>query len=420
MTAVLSRPVLHEIPVGWIGSPRLFRGLDLLQYQAHLAEHGPLPTYSRDALLASLDAVALTGRGGAGFPMARKIRSLRKGEPVVVVNGAEGEPVSAKDHALLSRAPHLVLDGAAAVAVAIGAQRVLVAISDPSLAVPLHQALATRPDSGVFELHQVPDRFVAGEARALVSALNGRAAVPPGRRILPTDTGVHGQPTLLANAESLAQLAVLVRLGAASFASIGTAAEPGSTLLTVTGAVESPGVIEVPLGASLGSVATAVGALPSQTVVIGGYHGGWLRARPELELSRAGLTAAGGTLGAGVLIFIGEHTCPLGELARVAGWLAEESAKQCGPCSSAYLHWLLTFGPWPPDRRRRLSGTWTCWPDGEPVRIRMARCASSPARWPCLGPNCRRTARTAVAAGSIVASWRPRVRSERCDGRAFE
>ena len=344
MTALLGPAAPLTVPVGYVGEPRLLRRLDQLDLLEHLAEYGPLPALDVPALLQLLDAVKLTGRGGAGFPLAAKIRGLRTdAEPVLVVNGAEGEPVSAKDHALLGRVPHLVLDGAQVLAAAVGARRCLVAIADPALAGPVQRALAGRPGyplpaglgapDGRFELHRVPDRFVAGEARALIAALNGGPAAPPGRRVLPTDRGVDGRPTLLCNAETLAQLAMLARLGTAGYTALGTPLEPGSTLLTVSGAVASPGVLEVPLGTRLGTVAAAVGALPSQAVVIGGYHGAWLPPDPNLELSRAGLAAAGGTLGAGVLIFVGEQTCPLAELARVAGWLAGQSVGQCGPCT---------------------------------------------------------------------------------------
>jgi NADH:ubiquinone oxidoreductase subunit F (NADH-binding) len=344
MTALLDHSSPLNVPVGYVGAPRLLRALDQLDLTDHLAEHGPLPALDRPALLGLLDAVNLTGRGGAGFPLAAKIRALRTdAEPLVVVNGAEGEPASAKDHALLGRVPHLVLDGAQLLAAAVGARRCLIAIADLALAGPVQRSLAGRPGYGLpgrrpepagrFELHRVPDRFVAGEARALIAALNGGPAAPPGRRVLPTDRGVDGRPTLLANAETLAQLAMLARLGAAGYATLGTPSEPGSTLLTVSGAVASPGVLEVPLGTRLGTVAAAVGALPSQAVLVGGYHGSWLAPEPNLELCRAGLAAAGGTLGAGVLIFVGAQTCPLAELSRVAGWLAGESVRQCGPCT---------------------------------------------------------------------------------------
>ena len=324
MTAVLNAPATGAPPVGWLGRPRLLNG----------SAGSPLPSLSRDGLLALLDAVNLTGRGGAAFPLAAKIRGLRTGtEPVVVVNGIEGEPASAKDAVLLGRVPHVVFDGAAVLAAAVGASRVLVAIASSGQAPGLLRALAERPDRALFQLHGVEDRFVAGESRALISALNGGPAVPPGRLVLPTVRGVGGAPTVLANAETFAQLAVVSRIGPAAFSEVGTASEPGTTLLTVTGAVARPGVLEIPLGTSLGAVAAAVGAEPSDAVVIGGYHGAWLRYDPELELSRAGLAAAGGTLGAGAVIFVGRQTCALAELARVARWLAAQSAKQCGPCA---------------------------------------------------------------------------------------
>ncbi|HTZ43661.1 MAG TPA: NADH-ubiquinone oxidoreductase-F iron-sulfur binding region domain-containing protein [Jatrophihabitans sp.] len=361
MTAVLNSQRL--VPVGYVGTPRLLRALDLLDPAEHLAAHGPLPVLDRAGLLGLLGAAPLAGRGGAGFPLAAKVRGLRAGPaPVVVVNGAEGEPVSAKDRALLGRAPHLVLDGAQLLAGAVGARSILVAVGDPALAGLLERVLAGRPRVSKLdvEVREVPDRFVTGEARALVSALNGGAALPPGRRVLPTEHGVGGRPTLVCNTETLAQLAVLARIGPAAFAATGTRGEPGTTLLTVTGAVANPGVLEVPLGTRLGDVAAAVGAQPSQAVVIGGYHGMWLRPAPKLELSRAGLARDGGTLGAGVVIFVGERTCPLGELTRVAGWLAGESARQCGPC---------TFGlPALAGELRRLAG-------GTPVKRNALRMA---------------------------------------------
>ena len=247
---------------------------------------------------------------------------------MLVVNGAEGEPISAKDHALLARTPHLVLDGARAVAEAVGARRVLVAITDPDLAEPLRRALASRPDAGLFELHGLfaTDRFIAGEAGALVAALNGApgcrraggccrpsAAWPAVRRCCPTP-------------RRYAQLAVLARLGAARYGSIGAPGEPGSTLLTVSGAVASPGVLEVPLGTSLASVAAAVGAGPSQAVLVGGYHGSWLAPDPEpvaVPRRPGGCRRDVGGRGAG---FVGSDTCALAELARVTQWLADQSA----------------------------------------------------------------------------------------------
>ncbi|HEY2041254.1 MAG TPA: NADH-ubiquinone oxidoreductase-F iron-sulfur binding region domain-containing protein [Jatrophihabitans sp.] len=323
--------------IGSIGRPRLVRGIgaaDLTAYAAHLAVHGPLPQPGRAELLAMLDAAALSGRGGAGFPLANKIAALRPGgRPVVVVNGAEGEPASAKDGTLLRCTPHLVLDGAAVAAGAVGARRVLVAVTDPATAAVLRMSLNSRPDRSWFEVREVADTFIVGEARTLIEALNGAAALPPGRRVLPTDRGVGGQPTVLSNAETFAQLGLLARIGAREFSAVGTPTEPGTVLLTVSGAVAKPGVLEINYGTPLGALAAAVDAGPSQAVVVGGYHGTWLPADPAIELSRAGLAPFGATMGAGAVIFVGEHTCGLAELARVTRWLAEQSTRRCGPCA---------------------------------------------------------------------------------------
>jgi NADH:ubiquinone oxidoreductase subunit F (NADH-binding) len=302
------------------------------------------------------------------------------------------------------------LDGARAVAGVVGARRVLVAITDPDLAEPVRRALASRPDAGLFELHGLfadRDRFVVGEAGALIAALNGAAGVPPGRRVLPTERGVAGRPTLLSNAETFAQLGVLVRLGAARYGSIGAPGEPGSTLLTVSGAVATPGVLEVPLGSSLASAAAAVGAGPSQAVLVGGYHGSWLVPDPNLPLSRAGLAAAGGTLGAGVLAFVGSDTCALAELARVTQWLADQSAKQCGPCSfglpalAADLRGLLTgqVGPALARHVGQLAGRGACaHPDGAVrfVRSGLAALAGEVGLHRACG-SCRRSDRGQLA-----------------------
>jgi NADH:ubiquinone oxidoreductase subunit F (NADH-binding) len=329
MTAVVDRSLVSELT--WaIGAPRLLAGLDqhaVLDHRAHLEVHGALPGIDLPRLLTLLDGSGLAGRGGAGFPLAAKVRALHGPRPTVVVNGTESEPASRKDRVLLRRSPHLVLDGALAVAAALGARRVTIAVHDRLAEQAVRDALRQRPDGWQVRVEHVRGGFVSGEARALVRALTGGPASPPGRREHGTDKGI-----LVANAETFAQLAVLVRTGRRRFADTGTRTEPGTTLLTVGGAVGRPGVVEVALGTPLGIVLTAAQAHHTVAVVTGGYHGSWHAPLPNIELSRAGLAAAGATLGAGVLLAVDDATCALGELARVTAWLAGESAGQCGPC----------------------------------------------------------------------------------------
>lgn len=328
MTAVLAAPTATGT---WtIGPGRVLAGLDrhdVLDARTHLAVHGRLPGADAERLVRLLDSVGLAGRGGAGFPLAAKLRALRTARPHVVVNGSESEPASCKDRVLLSRSPHLVLDGALAIASAFAARDVTVAVHDAAAATAMDRAVAERPDARGVNVVRTAGRFVAGEARALVRGLRGGPALPPGRREHLAAAGV-----LVANAETYAQTAVLVRLGARDFAATGTRAEPGTVLLTVGGAVERPGVVEVPLGTPLGVVLRAAGAHDVRAVVSGGYHGTWTEPRPEVPVSRAGLAAAGASLGAGVLLAVDSATCALGELSRIAVWLAAQSASQCGPC----------------------------------------------------------------------------------------
>jgi NADH:ubiquinone oxidoreductase subunit F (NADH-binding) len=322
MTAVLPAPTAQA----WaIGAPRLLAGLDrnaTLDHSTHLAVHGALPHLDRARLTALLDDVALMGRGGAGFPFAAKLRAITREHGTVVVNGSESEPASFKDRTLLRRAPHLVLDGALAVAAAIGARRVTVAVHDPAAAAAVTQAIRQRRDAASASVERVDGSFVAGEARALVRGLGGGPAIPPGRRVHLTERGV-----LASNAETFAQIAVAMRVGARRFRDTGTHAEPGTTLLTIGGAVSRPGVVEIPLGTPLGIVLAAAGAADPQAIVAGGYHGSWHAPLPQLRLARDGIT-----LGAGVLLVLDSSTCALGELARVTAWLAAQSARQCGPC----------------------------------------------------------------------------------------
>ncbi len=331
MTALLSAPA--EPATAWsIGAPRLLAGLDRhehLDVHRHLSVHGQRPQLGLDRLLGLLDHAGIAGRGGAGFALARKLRSLSGSGPRrVVVNGSESEPASRKDRTLLRRSPHLVLDGAVIVAEAIGAGEVEVAVHDSEAAHALRRAVAQRGRERVrVQVTQTDAVFVGGEAGALLRGLAGRPQLPAGRRELPTDRGI-----LLSNVETFAQTAVLSRMGARRFAESGTAAEPGTTLVTLGGAVQRPGVVEIPIGTPLGILLDAAAAPSAQAVVIGGYHGSWIAADPAIRLSREGVQAAGGSFGAGVLLVVDDDSCALGELARVADWLAGESAGQCGPC----------------------------------------------------------------------------------------
>ena len=301
-----------------------------LSFQEHVGLYGPLE-HAGAELISILDESRLCGRGGGAFPTGRKLAAVaaQRGRPVVVVNAAEGEPASSKDRALLRLVPQLVLDGAAAAAAAIGAREIVIALARgrSSERAALVAALRERRDKVRWSVTAVPDGFVVGEETALLNALSGRAPKPTLKPPYPFERGLGSAPTLVQNAETLAHVALIARFGAGWFRSVGIEAEPGTALISLSGAVARPGVYEVELGTRVSELVEQAGG-PTQALsafLVGGYFGAWTRdpAQP--------LTAAGG-LGAGVVIAFPADACGVRESARVTRYLANESAGQCGPC----------------------------------------------------------------------------------------
>ena len=348
-----SQPVSRRpIPAGESGLPRLLppaaqlaaadprRSLD---FTAHLARHG-LPRFRGAALIEQAGSAGLTGRGGAAFPVAIKLAAVAGAgrSAIVVGNAAEGEPASSKDAALLWFSPHLVLDGLQAAAEAVGARTAYLCLhaagrqSGPDLAAHMRAALASRSAAGTgrtgVELVEAPPRFLAGEETALVAMINGGAARPRDKTRRVSERGVEGRPTLVQNVETLADLALIARHGAAWFRSVGTADEPGSMLCTVRDPGGRVRIVETALGTPLHRLVWLGDDV--QALLVGGYHGGWLAASSarQLSLSNADLRPAGAMIGAGVLVALPAAYCGLAETARVARSLALESAGQCGPC----------------------------------------------------------------------------------------
>jgi NADH:ubiquinone oxidoreductase subunit F (NADH-binding) len=265
----------------------------------------------------------------------------RRGPAVVVANGMESEPASAKDKALLAHAPHLVLDGAVLAATAIGASVVHVCLprSRESLIATVLDAVAEREQAysdpiGIM-VHGLPHQYVSSEETALVRWLNGGDARPTAVPPRPFERGVGQRPTLLDNVETLAHVALIARFGPAWYRQAGLADEPGTMLATVSGAVTAPGVYEVEVGTPVGDVLAMSGAWPDPThVLVGGYFGTWheITDLASLPLAPAALRPVGASPGAGVLVVLPPDACGLAETARVLAWLADQGAGQCGPC----------------------------------------------------------------------------------------
>jgi NADH:ubiquinone oxidoreductase subunit F (NADH-binding) len=327
--------------------PRLLAGIGAqpADLRWHERQYGPMPTLRRAGRLIDVaEASGLTGRGGAGFPAGRKMRSVAAGpgSKVLVANGAEGEPASLKDRLLLSRLPHLVLDGMTLAAEAVGANEAHLCVHGTEdglldrLDLAVQERLAAGLDPVPIQLTGIPGRYVSSEQSSIVQFLNGGPAKPTYAPPRPHERGVHGNPTLVHNVETLAHLALIARYGDRWFRGAGVPSAPGSMLATVSGAVARPGVYEVEMGMPIGQLVGLAGgpAEPLQALVVGGYFGAWLPVQVAwpVPMTHASLKAAGGALGAGIVIALPASSCPIAETARVVRYLAEESAGQCGPC----------------------------------------------------------------------------------------
>jgi NADH:ubiquinone oxidoreductase subunit F (NADH-binding) len=329
--------------------PRLLDGLGdgpLVTLERHREVHGPLPSRREldGAELVELIAASdLRGRGGAAFPVARKVRAVlaARGRPIVLANGSESEPLSGKDALLLRELPHLVLDGAALAARAVGARHVVIAVkaSAPERALverAIDERAAQHLDEVTFEVFGCAETFIAGQETALVAQINRGKALPTFQPPRVSDRGIDRRPTLVQNVETLAHIALIARQGSDWYRAIGVPGEPGSTLVTIVRAGGARTVYEIAYGTRLGDLLGAAGvdAASLGGLLVGGYFGTWLPAElaGDLRLTHEALARYDASLGCGVIAALPREACPVAETVRVSSYLAAQSAGQCGPC----------------------------------------------------------------------------------------
>jgi NADH-quinone oxidoreductase subunit F len=295
----------------------------------------------------------LVGRGGAAFPTGRKWDAVAKA-PVrphfVVCNADESEPGTFKDRVLLELDPFAVVEAVTLAGFAVGAEQGYLYLRGeyPLARRRLEQALALAKARGLLgddvmgqgvrfhlELRVGAGAYICGEETALFNSIEGYRGEPRSKPPFPVQAGLFGKPTAVNNVETLVATLDIVRDGAAAYASVGTAASPGTKLFCVSGAVGVPGVYEVPFGTTLGALLELCGGVKGtlKAVLLGGAAGTFVG--PEalsLPLSYEGMRAAGATLGSGVVWVLDEAVDVLDQLRRLAAFFRDESCGQCVPC----------------------------------------------------------------------------------------
>ena len=330
----------HVVAFPGVGSRLLAGVAERESLESYQRAGGYQPIEDPERLLEAVRQAGLRGRGGAAFPTWRKLQTVRSGNdvPVVVANGEEGEPASVKDRWLLRHRPHLVLDGLRLAAHMVGTVDVHVYVSDEAGARSVERAIAELAHSDAWNctvrLTQVDPAYVAGEETAAVRAINGGPALPSDKPPRPFEEGVDGRPTLISNVETLANLALIQRLGASEYRTLGTTGTPGTFLLTLTG-VSMAGLYEVPFGVTLREVLATVGHDEADVVgfLMGGYFSGVAgRHVLDVPLDYDALIGIGSGLGCGAIAVIGKDVCPVAVSAGVMAYFARENAGQCGSC----------------------------------------------------------------------------------------
>ncbi|BAT71012.1 NADH-quinone oxidoreductase subunit F [Thermosulfidibacter takaii ABI70S6] len=317
-----------------------------------------------DEIVEEVKKSGLRGRGGAGFPTGLKWSFVPKtDEPkYLVCNADEGEPGTFKDRVIIEKDPHLLLEGVAISAYAIGAHEAFIYIRGEYEygAQVLERAIKEAEEAGVLgknalrsgydikiTVHRGAGAYVCGEETALLNSLEGRRGHPRIRPPFPASKGLYQHPTVINNVETLATVPFIVEKGGDWYASLGTEKSKGTKLFSISGHVKRPGVYELELGTPFEElIYNIAGGIREghklKAVIPGGSSTPMLKAE-EIEgvlLDYESLQAAGSMLGSGAVIVMDDSTCIVKAVYRMAKFYAHESCGQCTPCREG-TRWMV-------------------------------------------------------------------------------
>jgi NADH-quinone oxidoreductase subunit F len=331
--------------------------LDLDEYLAHDGFAGLRKCLSGMSPLSVIDTIdqsGLRGRGGAGFPTARKwrvVHGISSDGKYVICNGDEGDPGAFMDRMLMESFPFRVIEGMAIAAFALGANKgfIYVRAEYPSAVARLREALRRCRENGwigtsiqgsgfSFELDvfEGAGAFVCGEETAMLESMEGRRGIPRLKPPYPAEQGYLGKPTLINNVETYANVPWILRHGGEAFASIGSATSKGTKVFSLAGKVARGGLIEVPMGVTIREVVEEIGGgtpdgTPFKAVLVGGPSGGCVPAElADTPIDYESLTEVGAIMGSGGLIVLDQNDC----MVRMARYFLDFcQCESCGKCT---------------------------------------------------------------------------------------
>ncbi|MGM0674715.1 MAG: NADH-ubiquinone oxidoreductase-F iron-sulfur binding region domain-containing protein [Spirochaetota bacterium] len=315
-----------------------------------------LASQTGEQIIETVKAAGLRGRGGAGFPSWLKWRFTRDAESeekYVLCNADEGDPGAFMDRSVLEGDPHSVVEGMAIAAYAVGAQQgyVYCRAEYPIAVSRLSQAITQAREAGLLgdnilgtgfsfdlDIRKGSGAFVCGEETALIHSIEGKRGEPTPRPPFPAQSGVWGKPTLLNNVETYANVSAIVGDGADTYARVGTEDSKGTKVFALAGAVRNTGLVEVPIGTTLGELIYDIGGgitndKPFKAAQIGGPSGGCVpKQHLNVPLDYASLEELGAIMGSGGLIVMDDGTCMVDVARFFLEFVQEESCGKCTPC----------------------------------------------------------------------------------------
>ncbi len=298
----------------------------------------------------------LRGRGGGGFPTGLKWEyghQVKGKKKYIICNADEGDPGAFMDRSIMEGDPHLVLEGMLIAGYAVGAsmgfiyvraeyplavKRVTGAIKEAEKAGYLGDNILGKEFNFNIQVNQGAGAFVCGEETALIESIQGNKGFPRPRPPYPATKGLWDRPTVVNNVETLANIPVILKMGAKSFAELGSKESKGTKIFAITGKINNTGLVEVPMGITLREIIFDIGGgiregKDFKAVQIGGPSGGCLRDEHlELPIDYDSLIEVGAMMGSGGLVVMDEDSCMV-ELARFfLSFTRMESCGKCTPC----------------------------------------------------------------------------------------
>jgi NADH-quinone oxidoreductase subunit F len=310
------------------------------------------------AVIEEISKASLRGRGGAGFPMGRKLSLVppaakRQGPTYVVANADESEPGAFKDREIMGRVPHRFLEGCLIAAHAIQAEAVFIYIRGEYLAeaLVLETAIEEARRAGLFGqvkvvLHRGAGAYICGEESALLESLEGSRGQPRPRPPFPPVAGLYMQPTLINNVQTIASVPAIIELGAERYAELGVASAPGTVVYSLSGNVNRPGNYELPLGVTLRELifehgqGIADGRALKAIIPGGSSVPVFTPDQLDVQLDFDSVQAAGSYLGSAAVIVVDERACMVQLALRAEKFYMHESCGKCTPCREG-TRWLV-------------------------------------------------------------------------------